>query len=127
MGEPRGFLSRAWLFLAELFKDRTLANIVLGFYLGILREGWYDSMSSDIKNQTRQDAFSHVYLGRVGSLAHNPSRSYLISLREFLYEWIKEIDATLYEKDSKEPLCAGCGAEFSPTRDNKDICGRCLI
>ncbi len=57
-------------------------------------------MSEDLldpKNQTRQDAYTRVVRGKLGSLAHKPTEVYLQSLRQDLYAWIGEVEKALFD------------------------------
>jgi hypothetical protein len=67
-------------------------------------------LDGGVVNQSRQDAFSHVIRGRLGSLAGRPSYAYLTALRSFVYEWLAEIEArmerVLQDEASAEQLAA---------------------
>lgn len=56
----------------------------------------------EIKNQNADDARAHIMLGKLGSLAYNPTEQYLQALRQDLYAWIGEVDKKLAEVHERQ-------------------------
>ncbi len=54
------------------------------------------------QNKTKQDAWERVLTAKYGSLTNEPTELYLRELRQYLYEFIGEVDGKLYDLAVKQ-------------------------